>query len=51
LAIAKTLDILLRAPTGKLDKDFKEAQQLAAKFFGGIGTLAAAAFGATELYA
>jgi hypothetical protein len=45
MAIAKTLDILLRAPTGKLDKDFKDAQQIAAKFFGGIGTLAAAAFG------
>jgi hypothetical protein len=45
MAIAKTLDILLRAPTGKLDKDFKDAQQMAAKFFGGIGALAAAAFG------
>jgi hypothetical protein len=45
MAIAKTLDILLRAPTGKLDKDFKDAQKMAAKFFGGIGTLAAAAFG------
>jgi hypothetical protein len=45
MAIAKTLDILLRAPTGKLDKDFKDAQKVAAKFFGGIGTLAAAAFG------
>jgi hypothetical protein len=45
MAIAKTLDILLRAPTGKLDKDFKDAQQLANKFFGGIAGLAAAAFG------
>jgi hypothetical protein len=45
MAIAKTLDILLRAPTGKLDKDFKDAQQIASKFFGGIAGLAAAAFG------
>lgn len=33
MAIAKTLEILLRAPTSRLDKDFKKAQQSAQSFF------------------
>lgn len=45
MAIAKSLDILLRAPTGKLDADLKRANDLAKSFFGGFRSLAAAALG------
>jgi hypothetical protein len=46
LAIAKTLDILLRAPTSKLDSDFKKAQQLTAGFVGAFKGLVAPLLGA-----
>jgi len=49
LAIAKSLDILLRAPTGKLDADLKRANALAKSFFSGFSTLAAAAIGGFTL--
>jgi hypothetical protein len=45
LAIAKSLDILLRAPTSKLDADLKRANALAKGFFAQFRSLAAAAIG------
>jgi hypothetical protein len=45
LAIAKSLDILLRAPTSKLDADLKRANSLAKGFFSQFKSLAAAAIG------
>jgi hypothetical protein len=45
LAIAKSLDILLRAPTSKLDADLKRANALAKGFFASFKGLAAAALG------
>jgi hypothetical protein len=39
MAIAKTLDILLRAPTGKLDADLKKGQKLISGFVGSVGSL------------
>jgi hypothetical protein len=45
LAIAKSLDILLRAPTSKLDADLKRANALAKGFFSQFRSLAAAAIG------
>jgi hypothetical protein len=45
LAIAKSLDILLRAPTSKLDADLKRANALANGFFSQFRSLAAAAIG------
>lgn len=41
MAIAKSLDILLRAPTGKLDADFRKAAARANEFFRNVGGLAA----------
>jgi hypothetical protein len=49
LAIAKTLDILLRAPTSKLDADFKKAQNLAKNFTGALKGLVAGAIGGFTL--
>jgi hypothetical protein len=49
LAIAKTLDILLRAPTSKLDADFKKAQNLAKNFTGTLKGLVAGAIGGFTL--
>lgn len=40
MAIAKTLNILLKAPTSQLDKDFKKAQGLAQGFFSKIQSMA-----------
>ena len=40
MAIAKTLEILLRAPTSQLDKDFKKGQQAAQAFFKSMSSLA-----------
>lgn len=45
MAIAKSLDILLRAPTSKLDSDLKRANALAKGFFSQFRSLAAAAIG------
>jgi len=39
MAIAKTLDILLRAPTGKLDADLRKGQKLISGFVGSVGSL------------
>jgi hypothetical protein len=49
LAIAKTLDILLRAPTSKLDADFKKAQGLAKNFTNTLKGLVAGAIGGFTL--
>jgi hypothetical protein len=49
LAIAKTLDILLRAPTSKLDADFKKAQGLAKNFTSALKGLVAGAIGGFTL--
>lgn len=49
MAIAKTLDILLRAPTSKLDADFKRAQGLAKNFTNTLSGLVAGAIGGFTL--
>lgn len=40
MAIAKTLEILLRAPTNRLDKDFNKSLAMSKKFFGQMASLA-----------
>jgi hypothetical protein len=49
LAIAKTLDILLRAPTSKLDADFKKGQQMFSGFVSTIKGLAGPLLAAVSL--